>query len=76
MLFAMSRTLMYLFTSFGIVYLTEYLGMLGLLIIIIPVVVGYFYGLNTFIKLEKEAGNYHKKTFWSIVKVNKEVARV
>ena len=58
---------MYLITSFGTVYLTFYFGTYGLLIIIVPVLLGYFYGLNTFITLEKEAGNYQKKTFWSIV---------
>lgn len=67
MLFALSRVLMYLITSFGTVYVTFYFGSYGLFIIIIPILFGYFYGLNTFIKLEKEAGNYPKKTFWSIV---------
>ena len=67
MLFALSRVLMYLVTSFGTVYVTFYFGSYGLFIIIIPILFGYFYGLNTFINLEKEAGNYPKKTFWSIV---------
>jgi MFS transporter, MHS family, proline/betaine transporter len=67
MLYAVSRVFMYLITSFGTVYLTFYFGTYGLLIIIVPVLLGYFYGLNTFITLEKEAGNYQKKTFWSIV---------
>jgi MFS transporter, MHS family, proline/betaine transporter len=67
MLFALSRALMYLITSFGTVYVTFYFGSYGLFIIIIPILFGYFYGLNTFINLEKEAGNYPKKTFWSIV---------
>tara|TARA_B110000503_G_C7126559_1_gene404874 strand:- start:527 stop:1855 length:1329 start_codon:yes stop_codon:yes gene_type:complete len=67
MLFSLSRVLMYLVTSFGTVYLTLYFGTYGLLVIIVPILLGYFYGLNTFISLEKEAGNYQKKTFWSIV---------
>jgi len=71
MLYAISRVLMYLVTSFGTIYLTEYFGTYGLLILIIPILVGYFYGLNTFINLEKEAGNYPKKTSWNIVYLNK-----
>lgn len=70
MLFALSRVLMYLATSFGTVYLTSYLGSYGLLVIIVPILLGYFYGLGTFITLEKEAGNYQKKSFWSIVFLN------
>ncbi len=67
MMFALSRVLMYFVTSFGTIYLTDLFGVWGLLIIIVPVTIGYFYGLNTFINLEKEAGTYHKKTFLSIV---------
>tara|TARA_B110000211_G_C14020863_1_gene527608 strand:- start:203 stop:1480 length:1278 start_codon:yes stop_codon:yes gene_type:complete len=59
-LFSISRALMYVVTSFGTVYLTEYFGTYGLLVMITPVLIGYFYGLNTFIKLETEAGKYLK----------------
>jgi MHS family proline/betaine transporter-like MFS transporter len=71
MLYAVSRVVMYLITSFGTIYLTKYFGTYGLLILIVPVLICYFYGLNTFINLEKEAGNYlEKKSFWSIVYLN------
>ncbi|WP_341761849.1 MFS transporter [Candidatus Tisiphia endosymbiont of Thecophora atra] len=56
--FALSRAVMYVITSFGVVYLTEYFGHWGLLIIMIPVILGYVFGLLHLQKLEKEAGNY------------------
>jgi MFS family permease len=56
MIFALSRTLMYILTSFGIVYLVEYCGQLGLLVIFI-LTITYVYGLYHFAKLEKEYVN-------------------
>jgi len=56
--YALSRSLMYLITSFGLIYLFEYLGYFGLLIIIVPVIMGYTLSIIHFDKLEKEAGNY------------------
>lgn len=61
-IFALSRALMYVITSFGIVYLTEYLGNWGLLLIILPTIIGFILGLYHFEKLEKEAGNYPHKS--------------
>ncbi len=52
--YAMSRTIMHLITSFGLVYLTKYLGHYGLLIIIIPIVLGFAFGINHIDELEKE----------------------
>ncbi|MFK7974169.1 MAG: MFS transporter [Rickettsiaceae bacterium] len=60
---AISRVAMYCCTAFAMLYLTKYFGTYGLLIIIVPILLGYFYGLNTFITLEREAGNYGKKEF-------------
>jgi MFS family permease len=54
---AISRVIMYCCTAFAMLYLTKYFGTYGLLIIIVPILLGYFYGLNTFIKLEKEVVN-------------------
>ncbi|ALN41789.1 MFS transporter [Rickettsia rhipicephali] len=56
--YAISRAIIYIITSFGIVYITKYFGNWGLLIIFIPIYVGYNYGLSYFEQLEKEAGNY------------------
>ncbi|ALN41267.1 MFS transporter [Rickettsia rhipicephali] len=59
-MYAISRTIMYIITSFGIVYLVEYFNYWGVLIIIIPVLILYTFGLYHFEKLEKEVGNYPK----------------
>jgi len=52
-LYALSRALMFVITSFGMVYLTEYFGYVGLLIMVTPMVVGFFWGINHFEQLEK-----------------------
>jgi hypothetical protein len=57
--YALSRSLMSLITSFGLVYLFKYLGYFGLIIIITPIIIGYIIGIHYFEKLEKVAGNYH-----------------
>jgi MHS family proline/betaine transporter-like MFS transporter len=62
LIFALSLALMYVITSFGAVYLVEYLGNWGLLIILLPTTIGFIVGLYHFEKLEKEAGNYPQKS--------------
>jgi MHS family proline/betaine transporter-like MFS transporter len=57
-IYAISHSLMYIVTSFGVIYLTKYFGNYGLLIIMFPIIVGCLYGYNHFEKLEKEAGRY------------------
>lgn len=59
MSYALSRSIMSLIISFGLVYLFEYWSYFGLLIITTPVVIGYFISVNYFDKLERAAGNYH-----------------
>lgn len=66
-LYAISNTIMYIITSFGFIYLTKYLGNYGLLIIIIPVMIGYSFGIFHFKKLEKATGNYPKKKKWFLL---------
>jgi MFS family permease len=61
--FAVSRAVMYVITSFSIIYLIEYFGYWGLLFILIPVTIGFGYGVNFFQKLEQEVGNYPEKLF-------------
>jgi MHS family proline/betaine transporter-like MFS transporter len=51
--YALSRAVIYVIASFGLVYLTKYLGSWGSLILIIPVFAGYMFGLQHFEKLEK-----------------------
>ncbi|WP_341749379.1 MFS transporter [Candidatus Tisiphia endosymbiont of Sialis lutaria] len=53
--FAASRTLMYVISSFGFVYLTEYFGNWGIWFIMIPTIIGFAYGLLYFEKLAKPA---------------------
>ena len=61
LIYAISRALMYIITSFGIIYLTKYFGHYGLLIVIIPLNLGCVLGINHFENLEKQAGNYPQK---------------
>lgn len=60
-IFAVSRALMAVITSFGLIYLTESLGHWGLLVIMVPLCIGFSFGLNRFAKLEIEAGRYYQK---------------
>lgn len=57
--YALSRAIIYIITSFGIVILVKYFSNWGLLMIMIPIYVGYSYGLYHFEQLEKDAGNHH-----------------
>ena len=52
-IYACSRALTYIITSFSLVYLTEALGYYGLWVIMIPVNIGFIWGVNYFEKLEK-----------------------
>ncbi len=54
--FALSRTLIYIIASFGLVYLIEYFGNYGLLFLMIPITLGFAFGIYHFEKLEKQAG--------------------
>ncbi|MCC8372162.1 MAG: MFS transporter [Rickettsia endosymbiont of Pseudomimeciton antennatum] len=60
-IYAISRSLVYLITSVSLVYLTDYFSHWGILVIIIPTIIGFIYGLSYFIKLEKESGNFFGK---------------
>lgn len=61
LIYAISRAMMYIITSFGIIYLTKYLGHYGLLVVIIPLNIGCALGINHFENLEKKVGNYPQK---------------
>lgn len=52
-IYALSRALTYLITSFGFVYLVKYFGNNGVLVIMIPICIGYAFGLRYFQNLEK-----------------------
>nr|WP_253308644.1 MFS transporter [Rickettsia endosymbiont of Ceutorhynchus assimilis] len=57
--FAISKAVMYTISSFGIMYLTKYFGNLGLLILILPLNLGYTMAVNYFKNLERMNNNYH-----------------
>jgi predicted MFS family arabinose efflux permease len=52
-LYAFSRAVMYIITSFGLVYLVNIFHYIGIVILMIPVLIGYHFGLRHFEKLEK-----------------------
>ncbi len=58
MIFALSRAVMYAVTFFGFIYITDYFGHWGLWFILIPLIIGFAYGLFYFDKLAKECGGY------------------
>ena len=51
-IYALSRALMYIITSFSLVYLTDFLGYYGLWVILIPINIGFLWGINHFECLE------------------------
>jgi MFS family permease len=53
--FALSRALIYTITSFGLIYLVKYFGNLGLLILLIPISIGFAFGVNHFEKLDAQS---------------------
>ena len=55
--YALSRTSVSIVISLGLVYLVRYLGHWGILVMILPVAIGYLLGILHFERLEKEAGN-------------------
>ena len=61
-IYALSRAIMYIITSFGLVYLVKFMGNYGLLVIFIPMVTGFWFGVLHFEKLEKEDGNYPQES--------------
>ena len=60
-IYAVSRAMMYIVTSFSLVYLMEFFGAWGLAFIFIPVCMGYLYGVLHFEKLEKQDQNQKKE---------------
>ena len=57
-IYALTRAVMYVITSFGLVYLTALFGYYAIWLILIPVSMGFLWGVNHFIKLEKASGNF------------------
>lgn len=67
--YATSRALMYIISSFGVIYLIKYFGNLGLLFLLFPIVIGYGLGLFYFVRTEDEkAKGSTNKTSQSMAK--------
>ena len=62
MVYAMSRTVMSVITTFGMIYLVRDYGYPGICIILFPILIGYAIALNYFQKLEKGDDNHQKLT--------------
>jgi MFS family permease len=52
--FALARALVYCITSFGLIYITDILGYFGLWVILLPILIGFYWGLDHFEKLENQ----------------------
>ncbi|OJW73492.1 MAG: hypothetical protein BGO68_03565 [Candidatus Amoebophilus sp. 36-38] len=63
---AIAGSIIFAITSFGLTYLIAWFGYWGLLVLMVPVLIGYGYGLRHFIKLEREAGRYPKLMTWDM----------
>ena len=48
LVFAISRACMYVVSSFGLVFLTNKYGHTGILILVVPIIIGYIYGIISF----------------------------
>lgn len=57
--FATAKAVMYLISSFGMMYITQYFGNLGLLFLTLPLTIGYIIARNYFEKLEIINGSYY-----------------
>jgi MFS transporter, MHS family, proline/betaine transporter len=55
---AMSHILLYITTSFGLVYAVSYFGNYGILFVSLPSTICFLFGVLYFIKLEKKIGNF------------------
>ena len=58
-IYAASRALMHIITSFSVLYCEKYFGTWGLWFVLLPMVIGYGMAIFYFVNLEKEVGNYH-----------------
>ncbi|MGL4427188.1 MAG: MFS transporter [Alphaproteobacteria bacterium] len=62
--YALARALMYVIMSFGMVYLTEFMGHFGLVIVMLPVTLVYFWGVLFFEKLDKPSLEEETRQFF------------
>jgi len=55
---AIAHITLYIITSFGLVYVVNFFGKYGILLISLPITFSFLFGLLHFEKLEKESGEY------------------
>jgi len=53
-IFALNRAIMYVVTSFGLIYITENLGYYGIWVLTLPLAAGFIWGVRYFEKLEQQ----------------------
>ena len=58
---AAAHVLLYIVTSFGLVYAVKFFVNYGILTISLPTTLSFLVGVLYFVKLEKQAGTYPKK---------------
>ena len=61
LMYALSRTSMSIIISLGLVYLVRDFGHWGVFMMMLPVTLGYMFGVFHFEQLEKKAGNYPQR---------------
>lgn len=62
LIYSLSRAIMYVITSIGVLYLIKLFGSFGILIITLPIVVSFLWGISYFEKLEQnENYDYYLK---------------
>lgn len=64
--YALSRAIMYIVISFGLVYLTKWLGYYGIWIIALPITFLWLKSISYYSFLEKEVDNYPQKGEWQV----------
>jgi MHS family proline/betaine transporter-like MFS transporter len=62
-MYALSRAVIYIATTFGLVSITNYLGHWGILVIVVPIGISFIFALQHFVNLEKEANYYPQKVY-------------
>jgi 4-hydroxybenzoate polyprenyltransferase len=60
-IYATSRAVTYVITSFGVIYITHIFGHYGLWIVMIPIAMGFYYGVQYFEKLEQKSEKVFKQ---------------
>jgi len=64
--YALSRAVMYIFISFGLVYLTNWFGYYGVWIIAFPITYLWLMAIFYYASLEKAIGHYPRKGEWQV----------